>query len=590
MSSFGRLLVVLASGVFLTLTPLIAGSASVGVSAAQRGNVLDVATAVERYNLHGYVERLEGHSDVSAQDVLRLSSEGAFRPLVAPVVTASGRVERQWFKLSLANSSKVVQAVIVELGNTTLTTVKAYEGTQANGKDVLVQTQPVTGIWHPTNRRWSQAEQNLFKVELLPSERKTLYVEIESVYGSLLTFIAWDEVAYRHHTDFKASYRLVGCGFLLAAAFFGMLLATAARDIIFLLGGINALLGAITLMVWNGYLFRFAPIEIAKHAWYLVAILPALGIASYSLFALKYLQLNRYSPWGHYFLLANACAALMAVALIASGRLYVGVNLVNVLGLIAPTAIVVFSVIVMQRGYKSAKWLIAGCLVLMLTAMSVATTNFGLLVVPWRSDLLMLALVVEATMFLIAQFARIRNLHRLAGVDIDRYGKGFKRLQKRPHYFGDHSYSWQSTAVNLIETRAASCLAVLSVDTGVAQFKESHLLAQEQFADWLVSRLLEELDSDELLVRASATSVYMLLGAYSGREMVRGRLEYLAELWEPRLRQMTIPVSISMGIACFPTDSTNLDALIHKAKAAQLWAQKLGGDEYCFADEYQAEI
>jgi diguanylate cyclase (GGDEF)-like protein len=149
----------------------------------------------------------------------------------------------------------------------------------------------------------------------------------------------------------------------------------------------------------------------------------------------------------------------------------------------------------------------------------------------------------------------------------------------------------ERTVTELLKQNSEQHLALAFID--VDNFKTINDSRGHVFGDQLIKalsqRLANQLSSNDFLGRISGDEFLLIFNPQQQPEQITEQLQRIVEqLRKPfALGEINQPVSVSIGVSCYPTDGKDSKSLIATADIAMYQAKSSGGNQFCF---YSSEL
>jgi diguanylate cyclase (GGDEF)-like protein len=448
-----------------------------------------------------------------------------------------------------------------------------------------------TGLTQPFASRQLGSERYVFRLHLPQAGAYTAYLRLVSQTSQQYQLSAWDPATYLASRQDKRLFDGISYGVLLALLVYNLVLALVFRDRSYGLYVLSCGFALLTVASFNGHAARhlFPDWPTAIELSYVVA--PSLWILCGVLFGRSFLELPKRAPWISRLIWLPVGLSLLALLLALAQRVAWAQGLIEITSAGATVLLVVAAVLVFVRGYRPALWYLGGQSMLFLAVLVVVLVNWGLVDSPFlNANGLQLGIVMEMLVFALAMSRRIR-LIQAEQMTLQRQAGWLAKAAQTDALTGlANRAGLQDRAGQLLAESGLHSVMLLDLDGFKAvNDRHGHGAGDEVLVE-VARRIKGALRGADTAARLGGDE-FVVLVAGNADALDRLRLSELAERLqtaiqtEVRLREGTVRVGSSLGIARCPADGQTLTALLASADQAMYEAKQAGrGDSVFFGD------
>ena len=520
-------------------------------------------------------------------DLIRPSTQAQLR--IANQGLRSGFDHRPyWLKIDLVQRGGAGDWVLA-LPTTGIQDLQFHGPYDASGQ---VLTAPVhTGLTQPFASRPLGSERYVFRLHLPQAGAYTAYLRLVSQTSQQYQLSAWDPAAYLASRQDKRLFDGVSYGVLLALLVYNLVLALVFRDRSYGLYVLSCGFALLTVASFNGHAARhlFPDWPAAIELSYVVA--PCLWILCGGLFGRSFLELPTRAPWINRLVWVPVGLSLLALVLALAQRVAWAQSLIEVTSAGGAVLLAAAAVLVFVRGYRPALWYLGGQSMLFLAVLVVVLVNWGLVDSPFlNANGLQLGIVMEMLVFAMAMSRRIRLIQAEQTALQEQAGWLAKAAQTDALTGLANRAGLQDRAAQLLAASGLYGVMLLDLDGFKAVNDHHGHGAGDEVLIEVARRIRGTLRGADTAARLGGDE-FVVLVAGTADAQDRLRLRELAERLqttikaEVPLRDVTVRVGSSLGIARFPADGQTLTDLLASADQAMYEAKQAGrGDSVFFGD------
>lgn len=305
-------------------------------------------------------------------DVQKADAEGAFKKLDKPQVNFGVSGSAFWIKCGLRNETS--QALLLELGNTTLADIQLYE-VDAGGR-LLAEHR--SGSWLPFHRREINDVNYRFKLAAAPQATETLWLRVQNFRGTQFPMRAGTPAAFYDKGNLRHWLEGMYYGIILLMVMYNLFIYFSLRDpsyiyyvlCIFFMGLWNA--------CRNGYTFKYlwpASTHLAQY----IDIIVALSSICSILFTASFLNTRQHTPFVHRLLQVVLFFNIVSIGLLATDRFLAGNLFLEINSLLTVFSLFIAAFLTLRRGYRPARFFLIAWSLLLFSAVVFILKDFNLL-------------------------------------------------------------------------------------------------------------------------------------------------------------------------------------------------------------------
>lgn len=506
-----------------------------------------------------------------------------------------------WLRVRLDNADTLPVSRLLEIDYPYLDTVEFHvpEGLPGGPSVVL------SGDHRPFGSRHF-AHRNFVYPVTIPGESSTeVWVRLRTSAALQVPLRLWSQDDFASAEQFRLLLLGSYYGITLAMVLYNLGLLRALRDRSYLYYIAFATLLSLFHFAMNGFAYQYLYPDLPRlgNQGHYLFLGPAL--ASGLMFMREFLETRRTLPLLDRLAVVAALVSLLLSALVFFVESRTMSMIAQSVALCGCTLAMVTGWLALRRGYAPARWFLLAFGLVLATGIAMVLRNFGLLP---RNTLTaygtQLAAGIEVLFFGLALADRVRTLQRDGQAAQQRALALAQRSERElEHRVAERTKALGAANAQLVETqRQLRQLALHDTLTGAANRRlfadraahtlTSHAVDARPFGvvaldldrfkqvndSWghetgdallvtLVRRMQAELPEHALLARSGGDEFLILVpDAASRAELLRQMDAVRAAIERPaRLRNCTIEPRVSMGIAMFPADGRDVDALLRAA-------------------------
>jgi diguanylate cyclase (GGDEF)-like protein len=499
-----------------------------------------------------------------------------------------------WFRvrLQLANAADASREWLMVIPTVSTHELRFYGPYDAAGRALAEPV--VTGMRHPWATRPAGSEQMAWRFRLPDEGVYTAYFRVESTFARFYAAQVWDLSEYLQSTQDKLMFDGVCYGILIGLAVFSTLMLLVFREGIYAWYLLSCLAALLALAGFNGHTLRYPFSQWPAAAGFFYSFSPPMWTITKLMLGRSLLRLFEYAPRVDKVVLA--LVAMLAVAtvygLLGTHPLWL-FRLVQASVVASTVVLTVGAVIAVRRRYWPAVLYCAGVSVVMLGICTNIIASWGWATwTPWQMDLTQMVLVAEALIFAAAMGSRVRMLRRSErALSV--------RTQELVEALGTDALTGAANRAGLHRQGELAVLggqpfALILLDLdGFKGVNDTHgHAAGDAVLVSMVRRLRIQLRHGDLVARLGGDEFAVLVTGAPSRTALAAMAHRMAvSAVEPlNFEGRTLVVGMSLGIACFPTDGTSLQALLRAADRAMYACKRRpeGSERFAFASELSA--
>ena len=447
-----------------------------------------------------------------------------------------------------------------------------------------------TGLIHPFASRVLGSERAVFPVALPQPGTYTLYLRVQSSIPQHMTPTLWD--ARDHHLSRQHQRLFDGViyGMLLTLLAAMLALYLALRDPVLLAFGFMTAFAGLSLLSFNGhaaqYLWPANPWWI-EHSY---VIFPALWLAACAAFARGFLNSHGKERRIDGFLLGFVCLCGLALLLGVLGHTVWAQHLNEAVAVVGSVCLTLIAARQWQRGYRPARWYLAGSLLPFMAVGTVVAVNWGWSEqLFWLHNSLEIGIVAQSLVFAAALSARIRFVWQQN-----------TQLKQRSMHLAQAALTDTLTGLSnrrgldeignaLLRRPGTHALVLFDLD----RFKPVNDTLGHEAGDQVLREIGRRLRlhsrERDLVARLGGDEFVLLIGQCPARPELDAMVERLRlELDAPiNYGAQRLQVSASAGVALTPHDGSELYGLLRAADLA-MYSAKAGRKGQVFAADAPA--
>ncbi|WP_082448552.1 diguanylate cyclase [Xylophilus sp. Leaf220] len=453
----------------------------------------------------------------------------------------------------------------------------------------------VAGADHPFSSRPAPTERMSFPFRVLEPGLYTVYFRVRSDVMQVYAPRLWNETDYLVSTDGKRLFDGLTYGILLGMLVYNLLLLSIFRERMHAYYLVTCACAVLTLASFNGHLARYLWPDAPALPQYLYTTAPLLWTLFASQFGRHFLNLRAHAPRIDQVLASLALVlACMWGAVTASGDLSLQVRWLSrateVVAVLGPPLLAVGGVRAYRAGFKPAMLYLGGLAILVLSALLLILSNWGVL--PWSGlqlNLLQLGAAAELVVLSVALGSRIRSLRRAQQELHARADSLVTQAETDPLTGVANRRGLQRRADRQFATGAPQALLLLDLDRFKPINDRFGHHAGDRVLVELARRLRSELRDIDTVARLGGDEFVVLVSG----ETDRGALSAMAHRMGEQLRApvdyegRALMVTASIGIARFPKDARDLAGLLRAADAAMYHSKQQRHSDFAFPEDMQ---
>ena len=451
----------------------------------------------------------------------------------------------------------------------------------------------VAGADHPFSSRPAPTERMSFPFLVPGPGLYTVYFRVRSDVMQVYAPRLWNETDYLVSTEGKRLFDGLTYGILLGMLVYNLLLFSIFRERMHAYYLATCACAVLTLASFNGHLARYLWPDAPALPQFLYTAAPLLWALFASQFGRYFLNLRAHAPRIDQ-VLAALSLVLTAMLLVAatssdpSMQVRLLVRATEVVAVLGPPLLAVGGVRAYRAGFKPALLYLGGLGVLVLSALLLILSNWGVL--PWSGlqlNLLQLGAAAELVVQSVALGSRIRSLRRAQQELHARADSLATQAETDPLTGVSNRRGLQRRAERQFATGAPQALLLLDLDRFKPINDRFGHHAGDRVLIELARRLRSELSGVDTVARLGGDEFVVLVSG----ETDRGALSAMAHRMGEQLRApveyegRSLMVTASIGIARFPKDGRDLAGLLRAADAAMYHSKQQRHSDFAFPED-----
>ncbi len=451
----------------------------------------------------------------------------------------------------------------------------------------------VAGADYPFSSRPAPTERMSFPFRVLEPGLYTAYFRVKSDVMQVYAPRLWNETDYLVSTEGKRLFDGLTYGILLGMLVYNLLLLSIFRERMHAYYLATCACAILTLASFNGHLARYLWPDAPALPQYLYTAAPLLWALFASQFGRYFLNLRQHAPRIDQVLAALALVlTCILVAATASGdpslQVLWLVRSTEVAAVLGPPLLAIGGVRAYRAGFKPALLYLGGLAVLVVSALLLILSNWGVL--PWSGlqlNLLQLGAAAELVVLSVALGSRIRSLRRAQQELHARADSLATQAETDPLTGVSNRRGLQRRADRQFATGAPQALLLLDLDRFKPINDRFGHHAGDRVLVELARRLRSELRDIDTVARLGGDEFVVLVSG----ETDRGALSAMAHRMGEQLRApvdyegRALMVTASIGIARFPKDARDLAGLLRAADAAMYHSKQQRHSDFAFPED-----
>lgn len=544
---------------FAWATPIVLKAHPQGLSLAETGQLLWLA---------------DDSGTLTLDEVLDPAHAARFKPM-PPTKRQGDSTQSYWFKVELEQRAQSADWVLATQ-TTALKDVRFYGPFDANGQALAPPVH--TGLSQPFSTRPLGSERYLMRLLLPGPGTYTVYARVYAETTPLLGLSVWDTAEYLQWRQHKRLFDGICYGILLALLVYNLALAGIFRDPTYGFYVGQCAFALLTLASYNGHAAHYLW---GQWPWWQErgnVVLPSLWMVFGTLFARSFLDTRRV-PWLDWLMLAMGVLSGFTALLGLLGLFGTAQTLNEIIASVGTVLAVLAGVVILRRGFTSARWYLGGQAVLFVTVLLVVLVNWGAIHAPFiLSNGLQIGVAAEMVVFAIALGSRISGM-RTSQIELRLHAAHLAEAAATDPLTGLANRSGLAQgAARVLSDGAAHALMLLDLD----RFKPINDTHGHDAGDAVLrevaTRLQAHVRAGDIVARLGGDEFVVLLA----QPLSRQQLALLARRVDAAVRQpvdfqgQALTVGASTGIARSPQDGRTLTELMRSADQAMYQAKQSG--------------
>lgn len=264
--------------------------------------------------------------------------------------------EMIWVRVELENASKLTQTLWLELGETRGAFATLYQHDEQN----LHWNTVKNGLLMPLSQRPVMNRNVVFPLQLNPSEKRLIYVALETYHLIELFPKCWLPEVFEKRQINQEKSDLIVFGGAFTLAIFCLLHAIAARDTALFLNSLRLVISGIWSALVMGYVtFHYLP-EVPVFLPIVSGLLPAISLMVQNMMVLSFLPSQNYPRWIRYSFYGVIIIIILELIICSQSTAFIPqifkLNMLIRTAIILPT--IYACLICAWRGFRPAWWLL----------------------------------------------------------------------------------------------------------------------------------------------------------------------------------------------------------------------------------------
>lgn len=552
----------------LVFSPVTTGAAPIALEALPEGLALGKT---------GRLQWLLDDGGTLTLDGVRMPAQGA-RFLPAPYPHHRGGPNgshAHWFKMELEQHTGAGDWVLATQ-TTALKDVRFYGPFDSSSQ---AMAPPVhTGLSQPFATRPLGSERYLMRLQLPGPGTYTVYARLVGETSPILGLTVWDTAEYLQWRQHKRMFDGICYGILLALLVYNLALAGTFRDTTYGYYIGQCAFALLSLASFNGHAAHYLWGDWPWWQERANVVLPSLWLLFGALFARRFLE-TRLVPWLDRMLAATGALGALSALMGLLGWFTMAQKLNEMLVTGGALVAVAASIAILRRGFRPARWYLAGQTLLFLSALGVVLVNWRVIDAPFLlANGLQIGVAAEMVVFAIALSSRISGM-RASQVELRQHAADLAEAAATDPLTGLFNRAGLAQgAARVLSDGAAHALMLLDLD----QFKPINDVHGHDAGDVVLRavarRLQAHVRTGDIVARLGGDEFVILLAAQLSEE----RLSAMARRLDAAVRKPVdfqgqgVSVGVSIGIACGPRDGKTLTELMRAADHAMYQAKQAG--------------
>jgi two-component system, sensor histidine kinase LadS len=385
-----------AAGLLLLLAQLFCGHAAAAtIIVALDAERIDLG---DSFDYRGDPSGLMSIADIAA-------AQGAFHAIARKELNRGFSRDAHWLRMTLINATDVPLTRWLQVGHPRLESVQLFwrEGDAWRGSGAGTQV--------PRSQKAVVAATSVLPLTLAPHEERALFIRVASQTTIDMDAALWEPLAFRVE---ETGYLLARGAFLsalLLAGSFAFLIFLLMRDRVYLLFALALLWQTAFEGCMSGLVTRYLWPATWPFLTELISFCGGMTIFFHTLFLAAFLDLRKTLPFWNRVVVVLAGLALLAALGVALHDYRLWAQAISAIALVVTALASLLSLALLRRGYRPARFLLAGLSVLWVAVLVSQTMQLGLLPAwaPAR-DSMPPATVLASALILLAITERTREL------------------------------------------------------------------------------------------------------------------------------------------------------------------------------------
>jgi len=569
-------LLALAAALLALAAGLLMGAPALAAQTPAASGPPTAAVVLERLphglHLQGRVALLADPTGALSLEQVRHPAQAASWHYPAQLLRAHGPTV-WWLRIRVTQPSPDGHWLL-ELPTTALRDVAFYGPVTAAGERLAAPLS--TGLIHPFASRVLGSERAVFPLTLHQPGTYTLYLRVQSSIPQHMTPTLWEAGDYHLQRQHQRLFDGFIYGMLLTLLAAMVALYLALRDAIFLHFGLMSAFAVLSLASFNGhaaqYLWPASPWWI-EHSY---VIFPSLWLAACAAFARVFLNSHGKERRIDGFLLAFVSLCGLALLLGVLGHTVWAQHLNEAVALAGSVCLTLIAARQWQRGYRPARWYLAGSLLPFLAVGAVVAVNWGWSEqLFWLHNSLEVGVVAQSLVFAAALSARIRFVQQ-QNTQLEQRSLHLAKAALTDPLTGLYNRSGLDEIGNaLLRRPGRHALVLFDLD----RFKPINDTLGHEAGDQVLREIGQRLRlhsrERDLAARLGGDEFVVLLAQCPARPELDAMVARLRHALEAPIayRAQRLQVSASAGVALTPDDGSELYGLLRAADLAMYSAK-----------------
>ncbi|MEQ8517368.1 MAG: diguanylate cyclase [Chromatocurvus sp.] len=436
-----------------------------------------------------------------------------------------------------------------------------------------------SGLNHPFATRPLGNERLVFPLQMTQPGVYTVFLRLDSSIRLTVDPELWRPGEYLAGRKHKTLFDGICYGILVTLLVYNLVLTVAFRSRAYLFYVLTCASALLTLSTYNGhaahYVWPATPWLIRET----YTLAPALWLFFSALFARDFLSLRATMPWADRGVLGLAGVMIATLAIGLAGFREQAQTLTEIVAVSGVLFISAMAFLLWRRGSERAPWYLGAQAVLFLSAVLVVLVNWGLVESPFLlANALQIGVSAEMILFAVALSARINRV-QTEKAELDLRATHLALAASTDPLTGVANRTGLAHAAErLLQSPGDHALLLIDLNNFKAINDQNGHEAGDLTLVETARRLEKHLRSSDFIARTGGDEFVILLAGRPEQAQLDTTLARLHEaLAEPIVYNDSIlSITASIGVAHYPGNGDNLQALQRAADHAMYRAKKAG--------------